>query len=447
MLSDQNIASVLSALANVVGGSAQRNIGRWSDSAPRVVSPFGSGALDGTYQGEVEHLRRWLEVRAKFLDSNYTGRPQLLVAGSLIGDVAGIEIPSGTEVQFRSAPIDRFEDTPLVAGQPGVAEASYFVPANDDLGDSWTRIDFDDAAWARGPAGLGYGRAYAELVRTEIDPRRIRGASNILARFSFDVSNLAADDDRHLVLRMKYDDGFVAYLNGVQLTSQNFDTNVVRWDTRAVKRENREATEFQDFDISDYKNRLVEGTNVLAIRGAETGDGDMLVLPELAWRVVQVGRNDQAKVYYTVDGTDPRGSDGQPSPTAIEATGDHRLPIVANTRVIARSLDPFLRGYEGEIVATYWSSPVQYAFVVSSPGTVADRLLGDSNDDGLFDQQDIQLVLAAGKYLTGLPATLAEGDWNGDRVFNQLDIVASLEANTYQPVPRGALIDVAFFSG
>jgi hypothetical protein len=432
VLSDQNIASVLSALAREVGESAQRNIARWSESAPRVASPFGSGALDGTYQGEVEHLRRWLEVRAKFLDSNYTGRPQLLVEGSLIDDVLGIKIPSGTEVQFQSAPIDFVEDAPLISGQPGVAEATYFVPSNDDLGDSWTQIDFDAAAWPRGPAGLGYGRAYAELVRTEVDPRPIRGATNILARFSFDVSNLAADDDRSLVLRMKYDDGFVAYLNGLQLTSQNFDTNVVRWNTGAVKRENREAAEFQDFDISGVKNLLVEGTNILAIRGVETGDGDMLVLPELVWRRVQVGRSGQAKVYYTVDGTDPRGPDGQPSPTAIEATADHRLPIVANTQVLARSLDPFPRRYEGEIVGTHWSSPVQYRFIVSSPP-------GDSNADGVFNQQDIQLVLAAGRYLTGFPATLAEGDWNGDGLFNQLDIVAALQANTYQQVPRGAL--------
>jgi hypothetical protein len=56
---------------------------------------------------------------------------------------------------------------------------------------------------------------------------------------------------------------------------------------------------------------------------------------------------------------------------------------------------------------------------------------GDANLDGRFDQLDIVLVLQAGRYLTGEPATWDQGDWNGDRVFDQLDIVAVLQAGRY----------------
>ena len=51
---------------------------------------------------------------------------------------------------------------------------------------------------------------------------------------------------------------------------------------------------------------------------------------------------------------------------------------------------------------------------------------GDANLDGRFDQLDIVMVLQAGKYKTGQPATAAEGDWNGDGWFDQLDIVMAL---------------------
>jgi hypothetical protein len=58
-------------------------------------------------------------------------------------------------------------------------------------------------------------------------------------------------------------------------------------------------------------------------------------------------------------------------------------------------------------------------------------VLGDSNGDGRFDQQDIVAVLQAGKYRTGQVATFAEGDWNGDRFFDQLDILAALQTDRY----------------
>ena len=57
--------------------------------------------------------------------------------------------------------------------------------------------------------------------------------------------------------------------------------------------------------------------------------------------------------------------------------------------------------------------------------------VGDANQNGSFDQADVIQVLHAGKYLTGEPATFAEGDWNGDGVFSPLDIVAALATGTH----------------
>ena len=68
-----------------------------------------------------------------------------------------------------------------------------------------------------------------------------------------------------------------------------------------------------------------------------------------------------------------------------------------------------------------------------SPGTtdLPPSLWGDVNEDGLFDQGDIELMLQGHKYLTGLPATWREGDWNGDGVFGQLDVVELLQAGSW----------------
>jgi hypothetical protein len=64
--------------------------------------------------------------------------------------------------------------------------------------------------------------------------------------------------------------------------------------------------------------------------------------------------------------------------------------------------------------------------------------VGDANDDGRFDQLDIALLLEHGKYLSGQPATWAEGDWNGDGLFDQLDIVTAIRAGTYLQQPAAA---------
>jgi len=69
---------------------------------------------------------------------------------------------------------------------------------------------------------------------------------------------------------------------------------------------------------------------------------------------------------------------------------------------------------------------------------IPDPLGGDANRDGAFNQLDIVAVLQAGKYLTGEPATFAEGDWNGDGVFSQLDIVEALAVGDYLPGSNAA---------
>lgn len=62
-----------------------------------------------------------------------------------------------------------------------------------------------------------------------------------------------------------------------------------------------------------------------------------------------------------------------------------------------------------------------------------NRLIGDSNNDGVFDSSDLVTVLTAGKYKDGIPdnATFDEGDWNQDGDFDARDIVFALQADHY----------------
>lgn len=71
-------------------------------------------------------------------------------------------------------------------------------------------------------------------------------------------------------------------------------------------------------------------------------------------------------------------------------------------------------------------------------GTFEVCAAGDSDGNGQFDQEDLVLVLQAGKYMTGQAADWGQGDFNGDGLFNQLDISTALQAGTYL---QGVVLD------
>ena len=49
-------------------------------------------------------------------------------------------------------------------------------------------------------------------------------------------------------------------------------------------------------------------------------------------------------------------------------------------------------------------------------------------------------MLAADRYLTGAPATFAQGDFNGDGVFDQRDLVIALQTGQFRSVGMPAML-------
>ena len=91
-------------------------------------------------------------------------------------------------------------------------------------------------------------------------------------------------------------------------------------------------------------------------------------------------------------------------------------------------------------------------FVVADMKVLVIPLLaGDADEDFDFDQLDLVQVQQSAKYLTGNPATWGEGDWDGapggtsgnpptgDGYFNQLDIVLALAQGRYLAGPYAAI--------
>ena len=177
----------------------------------------------------------------------------------------------------------------LISGTTGAAVARYVVPGDNQFGLNWTARNFDDAAWASGAAGFGFElipSTYAPLITTPVRPVDVHpDSTSIFLRFRFDVPDPATVDG--LELRMKYDDGFIAYLNGAEIARRNVagaPGGLVSFDAVAANRPGAQAIVFQSIDVSAFSSALVPGENVLAIHGVNSSvfNSDMLILPELA---------------------------------------------------------------------------------------------------------------------------------------------------------------------
>ena len=82
---------------------------------------------------------------------------------------------------------------------------------------------------------------------------------------------------------MMFDDGFVAYLNGVRVADANAPVNIA-WNSTATEgHSDSDAKKFKAFSISRHIKHLKKGKNVLAIHGLNVSktSSDFLIQPQL----------------------------------------------------------------------------------------------------------------------------------------------------------------------
>ena len=130
-------------------------------------------------------------------------------------------------------------------------------------------------------SGGGGGGSYASLINTDLQAQMAGVNSTAYLRTSFNVANAAGLQS--LTLRIMYDDGFVAYLNGQPVASRNAPPSPLWNSTATAAHPNSQAMVFEEINISDHLNALVTGNNVLAIQGLNqtAADPDFLISPAL----------------------------------------------------------------------------------------------------------------------------------------------------------------------
>ncbi|MBN1360464.1 MAG: lamin tail domain-containing protein [Sedimentisphaerales bacterium] len=243
--------------------------------------------------------------------------------------------------------------TPGVAGGPSsgltlVAEAAakrVLVPVGT-VDDAWRGgASFDDSTWTAGAGGVGYERStgYEQFFHIDVQNQMYGRNASCYIRIPFELSAQAASELASLTLKVRYDDGFVAYLNGVEVQRVAF-SGMPTWNSSAaMSHSDIDAMAQETFDISGYVGQLHAGQNVLAIHGLNesTTSSDFLISAELT-------------ATRSAGGGKPSGV----SPTAQRYTSP--VTLTASTHVKARVLS-----------GSTWSALNEMTFAV---GPVAEYL-------------------------------------------------------------------------
>ncbi len=209
------------------------------------------------------------------------------------GEYLGLIRPDGVTVESEYAPVFPPQIADISYGLAGQLTAltliddnsacTAFVPEDDTAGTAWMLAGFDDSAWLRGTPGIGYDRdtRYAPLISLDVYTQMYNRNCTVYIRIPFTVTD--ADAITALTLRMKYDDGFIAYLNGVAVASAKAPAMPAWNSTATADNPDSLAEVFVTYDITAFADALTDGPNMLAIHGLNRTltSSDMLIVPQL----------------------------------------------------------------------------------------------------------------------------------------------------------------------
>ena len=368
---NENVQKIIADYAAELNQAQVRNFQRFS-SQPRF----------GGYAGEVEHLRDWLTTRLNWMDGQFVPEPTANLNGGTFpaGTTLSLSgnLSNGRSIWYTLNGTDpRFTSNTTVLNTKTLvditAPAKALVPTSN-IGTNWRggNEPFDDSSWIGGTNGIGFDSAstYNPYININLEaPNPVMSGVNTSAyvRIPF---NIAAGDIakfNYLTLQMRYDDGFVAFLNGTRIASGNAPGSL-NWNSSASQNnDDGIAVTFIDFGADAFVNALKSGENILAIHGlnGSSTSSDFLI---------------QARLVAGEKQVDPGESGG------IEYTGP--ITLTETARLFARISDP--RGGSnpgsGVPVGTGWGAPLELEYLV-------DEIPADSTNlvirEIMFDPYDL----------------------------------------------------------
>jgi hypothetical protein len=256
------------------------------------------------------------------------------------GEYLALVDPSGTNIVTQFAPQFPGQVTDVSYGFAFAvsnltlvatgATARVLVPSvangGSGLNYTWTGAatnePFNAGSWTSGTTGIGFGSSDVAL---NLQPSMLNSNASALVRLPFVLSD--PTNFSQLTLRLKYDDGFVAWINGVEIARANAPQEDLDWNSSATAVHSAAVFETMSFGLAT--DLLRPGTNILAIQGLNLSatDGSFLLLPELIGTTV--AGESTSGLYFTqpTPGAENLGGSAVPGPGIANASHTPNVPL------------------------------------------------------------------------------------------------------------------------
>lgn len=181
-----------------------------------------------------------------------------------------VVVDKGSPVQY----IEALGDLPNSGNPTGWTSADYDLGQDQGKGDKGNGDHSGN--WQNGVFGVGYGD---DDDNTLITPDN--NVHSVYLRAAFTLED--AGKIRAMLLRLDYDDGYIAWLNGTEISrSTSMAGKTAAWNTESGRHETIGALGVP-IDLSKYVSLLVNGKNVLAIGvwNQKPDSSDLTLLPRL----------------------------------------------------------------------------------------------------------------------------------------------------------------------
>ncbi len=376
---------------NAASTPAKRNFLKFTGTPPRNAAAF--TGTNGTFRGEAAWLKNWWTSRLSFADGQFSRppvadpalpsgplpSPAILALNSPTLATPGAKIYYTTDGTDPRATIDPGSTSITASWVTSATPVKAIVPTlalNNLITTTWRGANepFDDSAWFASsigsPNGAGYDNSFTAAgsinyqpfigVRWNtstywgttpagINPPGVLpvSASNVMfagtisgtayagnpscyLRYAFTIPAGGLSGINMVRLRMRYDDGYHAFINGVSLGGKNSQALAsLTWNSTtlsAVTHDDTASTFFEDVDVmlnTLPAGTVHEGTNILAVHGmnSATTSSDLVQQAQL------------------LAGLRTSPTSVELNPGAIEYTGS--LNITQPTRVFARTRHPY----------------------------------------------------------------------------------------------------------
>jgi hypothetical protein len=225
---------------------------------------------------QLENAGLYPEVAAPTFYVNDTYQPALLAMASPSGliyyTVDGSD-PRQTETTSQAG---------MIAHLVTESAAKKVLVPTGTISDDWKdNLLFDDSVWISGTGGTGYERVsgYEALIDIDVAAQMYNGNTSCYIHIPFTITE-DLDSFDFLTLNMRYDDGFIAYINSTEVQRMSF-AGTPAWNSQAD--DGHEAQTVESFDLSGHLSTLQRGSNILAIHGLNisAGSSDFIISAEL----------------------------------------------------------------------------------------------------------------------------------------------------------------------